>query len=348
MTNSEILYQGNKSIRNLPINFNENDINLFEHELERAIPATALRHLEDITASPDGTLFWGSKILPESFPYPHFMNTWIGYKARLKFFARHFFFGRPKKTVHDAYWITDIWSLKYFHWMTDALPRLYTIRNKTKNATLLLPGAYEKTSYVEPSLQPFCIQDIAFIHGPVHCKNLNMPTHTAPTGNYNEHIIRDLRDLFTDFYQNAQPLPTGDKIYISRAGAEKRKIANEEECVSVLAEYGFKTVYFEEHAFEQQIRIASDARYLVSNHGAGLTNMLFMKTGSHVFELRKKDDAHNNCYFALASALNLNYFYQLCSPENPGQDANTANIVVDCQLLRKNIEQMLTWQPHQR
>jgi hypothetical protein len=228
--------------------------------------------------------------------------------------------------------------------MTDALPRLFTIREKIARATLLLPGAYQGVDYIISSLKPFFVQELKFIDGIIRCRSLQIPTHTAPTGNYNENIIRGLRSLFTDFYQSAYRYSdwAGDKIYISRGKAQKRKIVNEEDLVAILKEYGFKTVYFEDYHFEEQVRIALDAQYLIANHGAGLTNMLFMQSGSSVFELRQKGDSHNNCYFALASSLNLRYFYQTCHSENPDEDAHTANLIVDCQALRKNIEQMLT------
>src|ERR1035437_4173888 len=61
------------------------------------------------------------------------------------------------------------------------------------------------------------------------------------------------------------------------------------------------------HPFEDQVAILSKARYVASNHGAGLTNMLFMRPGGRVLELRREGDAHNNCFFTLASALKLDY-----------------------------------------
>ena len=168
-----------------------------------------------------------------------------------------------------------------------------------------------------------------------------MPTRTAISGNYNENVIRGLRSLYADYYENACSDHSCNKVYISRGKAQIRKIANEEECAAILAEYDFKTIYFEDHTFEQQIAIALDAKYMVANHGGGLTNILFMKSGSSVLELRQNGDSHNNCYFSLASALNLKYHYQLCHSENPDEDAHTANLIVDCRRLRKNIEQIL-------
>lgn len=338
MSNQETLCSGGISMRKLPVNFNPSDLRLFEHELKREIPATALLHLENITVYPAGMLFRGCKVLPESFPAPQVKDAWVGSKAHLKFMVRNCLFRHRQNMERAAFWITDTWSKGYFHWLTDALPRLFTIREKIKRATLLLPGSYQKREYVESSLKPFPIQDMQFVQEPSRFTELNIPTHTAPTGNYNENIIGCLRNLYTDYYHHTRSVGTGSKIYISRGKAPRRKLANEAECIAVLERYGFKTVYFEEHSFEQQVKIALDAQYLISNHGAGLTNMLFMKSGGRVFELRQKGDAFNNCYFALASALQLKYFYQLCDPEN----ANSANLMVDCRLLRKTIEEMLS------
>lgn len=314
---------------------------MFEHELNKIIPATVLLNLKNVTVNSDGMLFHGSKVLSVSFPSPSFTDAWNSPQARLKFLVKNSLFRNYKKINQDVFWFTDTWSREYFHWMTDALPRLFTVREKIENAVLLLPGTYQKIDYVLPSLKPFLIKDVKFIRETFRCENLKVPTHTAPTGNYNEAVIKGLSSFLTNFYQNADGDGTNDKIYISRSKTEKRKIVNEDECLAILEEYGFKTVYFEHHTLEQQINIASNARYLISNHGAGLTNMLFMKTGGSVFELRQKGDAHSNCYFALASALNLKYFYQICEPEIPGEDAHTANLIVDCHSLRKNIEQML-------
>jgi capsular polysaccharide biosynthesis protein len=69
--------------------------------------------------------------------------------------------------------------------------------------------------------------------------------------------------------------------------------------------------------------------------------MLFMSPGTKVLELRHATDCINNCYFTLASALNLDYFYQSCEPENPAEEPHTANLRVDVAALRTNLELML-------
>ena len=81
-----------------------------------------------------------------------------------------------------------------------------------------------------------------------------------------------------------------------------------------------------------------DTKCLIGLHGAGLTNMLFMSEKTNVLELRNEEDSHNNCYFSLASDLNLDYYYQLNKGDR--KDTHEVNVTVDILLLKQNIERM--------
>ena len=342
MVNKEILYRDSIVVRQMPVNINQSDLGLFEHEIKREIPATLLLHFEDITVNPDGALVYNNKILPETFPSPHFVNSWAGFRVWLKLFLKNFIkYWEYKNLDREVYWITDIWSQGYFHWMTDTLSRLYAIKDKIGNATLLLPGDYCNFEYIVSSLKPFLIQDVRFIQSKFRCKNLKIPTHAATTGNYNEEIMRGLRSLYTNYFQVSNNDDPSERIYISRGKTQKREIINENELIELIEQYGFKTVHFEDYSFEEQVKTAIGTRYLISNHGGGLSNILFMRSGSKMMELRKAADNHNNCFYSLASCLNIDYFYQLCNSPNSDEDAHTANLIVDCDLLKNNIEKML-------
>ena len=69
--------------------------------------------------------------------------------------------------------------------------------------------------------------------------------------------------------------------------------------------------------------------------------MLFMSPGANVLELRHATDRINNCYFTMASAMNLNYFYQSCEPANRDEDPHSADLKVDVEALRTNLDLML-------
>ena len=165
----EILFEGSLSTRQLPVNIMPADLGLFEYELKKEIPATMLLHFNNVSVNPDGVLFQGFKVLQESYPSPQFTNSWVGFRVWLKFMYRnHFRFRQNKNIDRDVFWITDIWSQGYFHWMTDSLSRLFAIRDKIGNSTLLLPGEYSNYEYIVSSLKPFCLQDVKFINRKIY------------------------------------------------------------------------------------------------------------------------------------------------------------------------------------
>jgi capsular polysaccharide biosynthesis protein len=326
--------------RSLPVNFKQEDLPLFGHELEREIPPVELLEMRGVRVSPDGILFRAGRILPESFAYPNHLEQWKT-RSVAKFFVSNYLLRRRRRVAGGVVWIVDDWSNGYFHWLTDALTRLYTIKDTAGSLTLMLPHRYASLEFIRPSLAPFGVRDVRFIapDETLLCERLIVPMHTAPSGHYDEEILGGVRRLLIEAYGAHED---GDeRIYISRARAPKRRIANEEEVLSVVREFGFRVVHAEEHTFEQQVKIASRARFLVSNHGAGLTNMLFMRDGGRVLELRHQTDSVNNCYFTMASALGLEYFYQTSPSDNASEDPHTADLRVDTRSLAENLRLML-------
>ena len=330
------------SRRKLPVNFNQDDLSIFSHELERVIPQTKLLKLHNVGVSAEGILFQKGKMLPQSFAFPANRENWKR-RSVLKFILSNYLFRRRRRFDRESAWVVDDWSAGYFHWLADVLPRLFTIRERLKDLVLLLPYKYKELEFVQASLQPFTVGSVEYIDASevLLSRKLIVPTQTAPSGHYNEELIREVRNLLVGFYASGPRETPGDRVYISRSLAPKRRIFNEEEAIEVLREFNFHIIRPEDHSFAEQVRIASQARCLVSNHGAGLTNMLFMSPGTSVLELRHANDRINNCYFTLASALNLNYYYQSCEPENRGEDPHTGDLKVDSRALRANIESML-------
>jgi hypothetical protein len=340
----KVIYPESVSKRRLPVNFEQKDSPLFEHEFQKTIPATRLLEFENAKVNSKGMIFRrGRFFLDGSFAVASQIDDWAKPKNLFKLFAGNYVLRNSESFDEDAVWVTDNWSNCYFHWMTDVLPRLYAIHDRTPDATLLLPDWSRAFEYTLSSLAPFAINKIKYIDRKqvLLCRTLITPTHTAPTGNYNEAIVRALRDLYTKHYRTGENGLPSDKVYISRGKAQRRRIANEDAILPILKEYGFKIFHFEDHPFEQQVKIILNARHIVSNHGAGLTNMLFLAAGGSVFELRRDTDSHLNCYFSLASALGLNYFYELCEAQNSNDDSYTGNLLINPEAFRKNIELML-------
>jgi hypothetical protein len=325
--------------RKLPVNINHAQLPIFEGELRRSIPESRLLRFKNIRVSSEGLLFKGTTILPESFAFPNHLEEWK-LRSVVKFLAKNYVVRRTRRVDTEALWITDYWSNGYFHWIADALARLYVVRDRLDDPLLLLPAEYQNLDYVNSSLEAFGVKSVEFIGSSevLVCRSLLMPSHTAPSGHYNEAVIRGVRNVLLSAYGDSDQ---GEKIYISRRHATKRRIVNEDDVGQVLSKFGFQTIYAEELSFAQQVQISSRARYIVSNHGAGLTNMLFIPENGSVLELRHQTDSINNCYFTLASALNLNYFYQPCRPVSDGPDPHSADLIVDPRQLEANLRLIL-------
>jgi hypothetical protein len=136
----------------------------------------------------------------------------------------------------------------------------------------------------------------------------------------------------------------GDKIYISREGEKLRFVENEEELLELLTKYGFKKVKMQNYSYREQIEICHNAKYIIGPHGAGLTNMLFMKNNSYVLELSPKEDRdYFTGFYFLANALNHFYLYQKCKIGSKSlvADSHHGSLLVDILQLEKNIKIML-------
>src|SRR5258705_8314074 len=115
---------------------------LFSQEMERVIPQTELLTLQNVGVSPEGILFQRGKMLTESFAFSSNMEQWKR-RSRLKFFVNNYVLRRSRRIEGDVLWVVDDWSNGYFHWLTDALTRLYVMRDRLNDYALLLPWDYE-------------------------------------------------------------------------------------------------------------------------------------------------------------------------------------------------------------
>jgi capsular polysaccharide biosynthesis protein len=105
-----------------------------------------------------------------------------------------------------------------------------------------------------------------------------------------------------------------------------------------MIKHGFEIIYAEKLSLKDQISLMSETRTVVSLHGAALTNMIFLPENSEVIELRNFGDSKTNCYFNLANALGLKYYYTL----NKGNSADsiTADFTIDLKALENVIRQL--------
>jgi len=78
----------------------------------------------------------------------------------------------------------------------------------------------------------------------------------------------------------------GEPVYLTRNASGWRPMRNEKDLESGLAKLGFRIVNTDGMGLSEQVREFSRASLLVSPHGAGLTNMIYLPSGARAIELR--------------------------------------------------------------
>lgn len=322
------------SLRTLPRNFQEKDRHLFQQFLQYDGEASHLLELENVTAYSDGWLYKDYTLLKESFTHVRYPSPY----RRLKALAKRAIHRPNAMKIEGGVWITDNWSRNYYHWLTDAIPKLYLATRGRPDLEILLPAMYDTISYAKESLQPMGLGAVRIIgqgQGAL-IRKLLLPTRVADTGNYNEDVIREVGDLYRRYYGISQP--KGRRIYVSRSKAPVRNVLNETEIKPILSRFGFEIVHCENLSFSEQVKLFSDSAIVAGPHGAGFVNTMFMPEGSKVLEIHPADTKINNCYFTMASAFHHSYFYMLANTASSTLPSHLDNMIVDPAKLQEQLE----------
>jgi len=332
------LFAGQQIVRPWPCNLREQDRAFFAKNREYQLPPSWLLRLREVSLYWDGVAFHGVQLYPETLVLPDRpAHNWRGLlHMQLRLRRKRLLPNRQYFLIHDA------WSGSYYHWMVDALPRLLAIREQIAGAVLLLP-AYYQYDYQYETMTALGVTEVERLHPHTRyvVPRLLAPSRLARIASYNPSVMRELRTVLLAKFPIIPTANLGDRIYISRARAPRRKVLNETEVTACLRELGFAVVQLEDYGFAEQVSIMARARYLVSIHGAGLTNMLFMPTGSKVLELQMQDDGTNHYYYTLAADLGIYYYYQFCLPKDPALTVQDADLTVNVNELHQLVIDML-------
>jgi capsular polysaccharide biosynthesis protein len=223
---------------------------------------------------------------------------------------------RSQLKVDELVWFLDQFSTGgYYHWLTEILPRLW-IANEVKRLPLDLPTYFPEYFFTtwtfgKELLVPFGRKYKTFPPSKLlKVKQMHFISQSGGPLNFQPEPLKMANKVLRDYYYDSEFEGDFDRIYISRNRGNKRLLLNEKDIIPVLENHGFKIVYTEDLNIKDQINIFSRAKCLVSIHGAGLTNMVFMPTGSRVLEIRNALSDHmNNCFLSLADTVGHDYYY---------------------------------------
>ncbi len=211
----------------------------------------------------------------------------------------------------------------YFHWLFDAIPRMAIVKGILSLneidyflvPSMHLPYQIESLKYL--GILSKAISSEKFNH--IKANKLLITDHPRPNLNISRWICDFLRYSFQR-YADERMTPSAEYIYVTRQDAKgKRIITNEEDVIKELNRRGFCSVTLSNYTLSQQIAIFKKAKYIVSPHGAGLSNLVFSPEQTRVIEIFN-ESYRLKVYENLSNCLNLKYIQYV--GKDSGKDRN--------------------------
>ncbi len=200
----------------------------------------------------------------------------------------------------------------YFHWMFDILPRIDLLRQSgiemdTVDKFLISSSLpFQKETLNALGIPESKILETSqFPH--LKATKLIVPSFPGTIAWMPKWACDFLR---SEFLKDVEAPEKIERIYISRALAENRRVINEDEVISLLSKLGFRSVTLESMSVAQQASLLANAKIVVAPHGGGLTNLVFCQPGTKVIEIFSPNYVYP-CYWLVSNLAGLEYYCAL-------------------------------------
>jgi hypothetical protein len=344
--NSSVTYK-----TSLPKNIAEENVHLFKNRQSYQLPLLRVKQMKNVFISNQGLVvkcgllpLKSAENLIGNYDQTFYWTHWK--KAIEQFLVCKY--GKSLKGIrlndNTLYFSIHTPWFGYFTWFTTYIPRLIMVLDRYPDATLLVPEEWETISYVNDSLKMFPDLKKKTVPRDNHLfvKNYVFAEVRPWTSIfYPEHIFK-VRDVCLNYLQqHPVTIKAISKLYVSRKRANRRKIVNEQAVEEYLIQLGFQSVCFEDYSVFEQMYLMRHADMLVSMHGAGLTNCMFMQPQTTLVEITpivKTPEQFRLPFWRMASLLDINYYVQFCKTVDNGEkDIYTRNMEVDVSELKRII-----------
>jgi len=250
--------------------------------------------------------------------------------------------GRDLGLIHTG------WTAGFYHWLTESLPRALVMRDAFPDAVPILPSPVFRR--YAGSLEKLGFPEIAFFPDDANVSVCDpIVTECLPTyGTTDPALLKRVRDtILGNVMGLGNVMARGAErpfriVYVSRAKSRGRTVLNEDEVLEALRPLGVESCHFEDLDFEGQVRLMQETKCLISIHGAGLTNMMFMPEGGSVIEIIPRKHGifdykygrnsirHEPCYVRLAGVFGHRHSAVLGTADSKWHAAtDMANVQVD-------------------
>lgn len=223
--------------------------------------------------------------------------------------------------------------------MCDVLTRLHTVLPQlTPDIQVILP----------PNLKPWQSRSLELIglsqnqcvsytgKRPWKVEQLFYASPVAMTGDHESKSLLWVRDTVWQRCLGGAPTRIGwRKLYLTRNQTWSRNIVNETELIPPLRERGFEVMDCGKLSFDEQVRLFSEAAYIVGPHGAAFTNMLWSPPGLKVLEIFEPASVRR-CYWSMCQTLGHRHACGIGQPV--AQEGKEANIRIPAKDLIRAVE----------
>jgi hypothetical protein len=227
-------------------------------------------------------------------------------------------------------------SHNYYHWLNDVLPRIKLYEPFINLIDYFLVSEDVPHNYVE-LLSAFNIPLSKILRvgkkEKIFLGHLYISSLPGSEGRSPLWAINFIRNTLISKFLSTENEKV--KLYLKRGNVPSRKVINEDEIMDYLIANGFQILDPGLLSIPEQVRIFQNASTVISAHGAGLTNLLFVPKDCKVIELFSTDYFRTDCYFTLSGLRKLPYWYIVGEKTNNG---SWGDIRVNVQQLDKVIK----------
>ena len=173
-------------------------------------------------------------------------------------------------------------AYNYYHWMLEVLARIHLLQESRLKIDKYIINhralPFQLETLMKCGLAPYkTIQPDNRFH--LQAEKLIVPSYVNLPNLWSVNFVRN---KFLS-HSNMIRVDGYERIYIRRRAY--RKVINEEEILSILDRYKFKSIVLETIHLKKQLEIFYNAKLIIAPHGAGLANLVFCKPGTTVIEL---------------------------------------------------------------
>ncbi len=240
---------------------------------------------------------------------------------------------------HPHVLLKQTWDANYGHWLIDTLPKVGLLRefeDLSRCIYVLNTQAPAMRSVVEQSLAMVGI-------GPEQLLYLDRKTYAFERlivlGTLSRHPFTKspfAMEVLAGAAADAGPSAFGERLYVTRRAARRRRVLNEDAVIEVLSAHGYRSVAPEELPVREQAATFRDAPFVVGVMGAALANLAFAPRGVAVLSLATPAMEHD--YFYDIVCLKGGRYRGLQGSTDDPSPSLSSDFVVDLDRLQEGLD----------